>query len=63
MGVEFGQNKSERPATEEDIKNRKRFEITRALENFQKGAETPVELHFLKKKGLIPHASRFRRHK
>jgi len=53
-----------RPATEEDIKSRKRFEITRALTNFQQGAVTHVELGFLKKKGLIPHTySRFRRHK
>lgn len=52
-----------RPATEEDIKNRKRFEIRRALENFQKGAVTPVESVFLRKKGLVPYTgSRLRRH-
>lgn len=52
------------PATEDDFKNRKRFEIRRALEKFQQGAATSVELDFLKKKGLIPYThSRFRRHK
>ncbi len=44
---------SEIPATEEDIKNRKRFETTRALENFQRGAVTPVESVYLKRKALI----------
>jgi len=44
-----------RPATENDIKNRKRFEIRRALEKFQQGAVTSVELDFLKRKGLIPY--------
>ena len=53
-----------RPATEEDIKDRKRFEITRALKNFQKGAVTSVEVGFLKRKKVIPYThSRFRRHK